>query len=144
LFIQPLDQERAWYRYRPPFGDLLRARLQQTRTAEVPRLHQRAVGESLKPGMAALVVLAEEGSEDLIAEKLALCGGTVAHAALAEEDALPDKPTTIRRLHQLRVHAPLTRSEAQPNQNAPSISDRWRVLIINKQLYGSVTSTMTC
>lgn len=46
----------------------------------------RAAGESLKPGMAALVVLAEEGSEDLIAEKLALNGGAVVRAALAEED----------------------------------------------------------
>ena len=35
----------------------------------------RAAGESLKSGMAALVVLAEEGSEDLIAEKLRLNGG---------------------------------------------------------------------
>ncbi len=54
----------------------------------------RVAGESLKPGMAALVVLAEEGSEDLIAEKLALNGGTVARTTLAEEDTLPDKTTT--------------------------------------------------
>jgi uncharacterized membrane protein len=47
----------------------------------------RAAGESLKSGMAALVVLAEEGSEDLIAEKLRLNGGTVTGAALSEEDA---------------------------------------------------------
>ncbi len=46
----------------------------------------RAAGESLKPGMAALLILAEEGSEDVIAEKLALNGGTVVRAALAEED----------------------------------------------------------
>ncbi len=46
----------------------------------------RAAGESLKPGMAALVVLAEEGSEDFIAEKLRLNGGTVTGAALEEED----------------------------------------------------------
>lgn len=53
----------------------------------------RAAGESLKPGMAALVVLAEEGSEDLIAEKLTLNGGTVARTTLTEEDALPEKTT---------------------------------------------------
>src|SRR5512134_938836 len=47
----------------------------------------RAAGESLKSGMAALVVLAEEGSEDPIAEKLRLNGGTVTGAALSEEDA---------------------------------------------------------
>jgi uncharacterized membrane protein len=52
----------------------------------------RAAGESLKPGMAALVVLAEEGSEELIAEKLALNGGAVVRAALAEE--VTDKPAT--------------------------------------------------
>ncbi len=35
----------------------------------------REAGERLKPGMAALAVLAEEGSEEVIAEKLALHGG---------------------------------------------------------------------
>lgn len=49
----------------------------------------RAVGEGLKSGMAALVVLAEEGSEDLIAEKLALNGGVVVKAELAEKDVPP-------------------------------------------------------
>jgi uncharacterized membrane protein len=47
----------------------------------------REAGERLKAGMAALVVLAEEGSEDLIAEKLTLNSGTVVSAALAEEEA---------------------------------------------------------
>jgi uncharacterized membrane protein len=47
----------------------------------------RAAGESLKPGMAALVVLAEEGSEDLVAEKLRLNGGNVISVALTEEEA---------------------------------------------------------
>ncbi len=54
----------------------------------------RAAGEGLKPGMAALVVLAEEGSEDLIAENLALNGGTVVRAALAEEDVKTATDTT--------------------------------------------------
>jgi uncharacterized membrane protein len=55
----------------------------------------RAAGESLKSGMAALVVLAEEGSEDLIAEKLRLSGGNVTGAALAEEDeAMSEENTT--------------------------------------------------
>jgi len=52
----------------------------------------RAAGESLKSGMAALVVLPEEGSEDLIAEKLRLNGGTVTGAALIEEEAAPEEP----------------------------------------------------
>jgi uncharacterized membrane protein len=52
----------------------------------------RAAGASLKSGMAALVVLPGEGSEDLIAEKLRLNGGTVTGAALEEET--PTEPTT--------------------------------------------------
>ena len=55
----------------------------------------RAAGDSLKSGMAALVVLAEEGSEDFIAEKLRLNGGNVTGAALAAEDAvMPEEATT--------------------------------------------------
>jgi uncharacterized membrane protein len=55
----------------------------------------RTAGESLKSGMAALVVLPEEGSEDLIAEKLRLNGGTVTGAALEEEVAAStEEPTT--------------------------------------------------
>jgi uncharacterized membrane protein len=46
----------------------------------------RAAGESLKPGMAALVVLPEEGSEDLVAEKLRLNGGVVTGTAVEEEE----------------------------------------------------------
>jgi hypothetical protein len=38
-------------------------------------------------------VLAEEGSEDLIAEKLALHGGSVVSAALAEENAAAAEET---------------------------------------------------
>jgi uncharacterized membrane protein len=55
----------------------------------------RAAGESLKPGMAALVVLAEEGSEDLVTEKLRLNGGNVTGAALAEEEAVSAEEPTI-------------------------------------------------
>jgi len=53
----------------------------------------RAAGESLKPGMAALVVLAEAGSEDLIAEKLRVNGGTVTGAALTEDDVAATEET---------------------------------------------------
>jgi len=55
----------------------------------------REAGERLKPGMSALALLAEEGSEDLIAEKLTLHGGTVVRAALEEEaPAAPTAPPT--------------------------------------------------
>lgn len=43
LFLVPLDGERRWYRYHHLFGDLLRARLQQTASPEsVAELHIRA------------------------------------------------------------------------------------------------------
>jgi uncharacterized membrane protein len=50
----------------------------------------RAAGANLKAGMAAVIVLPEEGSEDAIAEKLRLNGGAVTGAALEEET--PDEP----------------------------------------------------
>ncbi len=42
LFVVPLDDERRWYRYHHLFGDLLRARLVQTRPDLVPALQRRA------------------------------------------------------------------------------------------------------
>jgi uncharacterized membrane protein len=52
----------------------------------------REAGERLKSGMAALLVLAEEGSEDVITEKLTLNGGTVVSATLPEEGTSAEKP----------------------------------------------------
>ena len=42
LFLVPLDDERAWYRYHHLFADLLQARLHQAQPDVVPRLHMRA------------------------------------------------------------------------------------------------------
>lgn len=42
LFLIPLDDRRAWYRYHPLFADLLRTELERTQPAETIRLHQRA------------------------------------------------------------------------------------------------------
>lgn len=42
LFIVPLDDKRQWYRYHHLFGDLLRFRLQQQRSAMSRELHRRA------------------------------------------------------------------------------------------------------
>jgi len=42
LFIVPLDDERRWYRYHHLFGDLLRQRLRQTQSEQVPTLHNKA------------------------------------------------------------------------------------------------------
>ena len=42
LFITPLDDRRAWYRYHMLFADLLRNRLESTRPDLTPVLHRRA------------------------------------------------------------------------------------------------------
>jgi LuxR family transcriptional regulator, maltose regulon positive regulatory protein len=43
LFIEPLDQDRAWYRYHPLFAEFLRSRLQQREAAAAMlELHRRA------------------------------------------------------------------------------------------------------
>ncbi|UCG24719.1 MAG: helix-turn-helix transcriptional regulator, partial [Chloroflexota bacterium] len=42
LFIVPLDDERRWYRYHHLFADLLRRRLNQTQSEQLPILHHRA------------------------------------------------------------------------------------------------------
>ncbi|NMB90078.1 MAG: AAA family ATPase, partial [Chloroflexi bacterium] len=43
LFIQPLDQQRGWYRYHQLFADLLRKRLEQTDPGAAAGLHRRAM-----------------------------------------------------------------------------------------------------
>ena len=42
LFVLPLDNERAWYRYHPLFGEMLQARLAQTQATDISQLHVRA------------------------------------------------------------------------------------------------------
>jgi LuxR family maltose regulon positive regulatory protein len=42
LFLAPLDDQRAWYRYHQLFADLLRARLAQTQPDRSGELHRRA------------------------------------------------------------------------------------------------------
>jgi LuxR family maltose regulon positive regulatory protein len=42
LFLEPLDDERQWYRYHHLFADLLRHRLDQAYPGLAPRLHWRA------------------------------------------------------------------------------------------------------
>jgi LuxR family maltose regulon positive regulatory protein len=43
LFINPLDDQRHWYRYHQLFTDLLRKRLGQMDPGIIPELHQRAI-----------------------------------------------------------------------------------------------------
>jgi LuxR family maltose regulon positive regulatory protein len=42
LFITPLDDRRAWYRYHRLFADLLRRQLSERDPERIPELHQRA------------------------------------------------------------------------------------------------------
>jgi len=42
LFIVPLDDERNWYRYHHLFADILRQRLQLTKSEQLPNLHIKA------------------------------------------------------------------------------------------------------
>ena len=42
LFVVPLDDSRAWYRYHHLFADVLRHRLHAEKAAQIPNLHRRA------------------------------------------------------------------------------------------------------
>jgi LuxR family transcriptional regulator, maltose regulon positive regulatory protein len=63
LFIQPLDDRRAWYRYHNLFADLLRYRLEKTYPDELAGLHRRAAGWYEANGMF------EEGVPHFLAAK---------------------------------------------------------------------------
>jgi LuxR family transcriptional regulator, maltose regulon positive regulatory protein len=77
LFLQPLDDERRWWRYHTLFADLLRARLQQQQPERVPELHRAAAGWFEANG------LAEE------AVRHALAAGEVARVARLIERHFP-------------------------------------------------------
>jgi LuxR family transcriptional regulator, maltose regulon positive regulatory protein len=52
LFVVPLDEVRAWWRYHHLFADLLRARLQAEQPARVPELHRNAAAWYAERGLA--------------------------------------------------------------------------------------------
>jgi LuxR family transcriptional regulator, maltose regulon positive regulatory protein len=52
LFLVPLDEVRGWWRYHHLFADLLRARLQQQRPGQGPRLHRAAATWCEEHGLA--------------------------------------------------------------------------------------------
>ena len=64
LFLVPLDDERLWYRYHALFGELLRARLQETAPEEVPELHRRAAAWYEGEGLGAPAVHHALASQD--------------------------------------------------------------------------------
>ncbi|HEX8134590.1 MAG TPA: helix-turn-helix transcriptional regulator, partial [Actinomycetes bacterium] len=90
LFLQPLDEERRWWRYHQLFADLLRARLHQQRPERVPELHRAAAAWFEAHG------LAEE------AVRHALAAGEAAWVARLVERHFPgllwvSEDTTLRR-----------------------------------------------
>jgi LuxR family maltose regulon positive regulatory protein len=90
LFLQPLDEQRRWWRYHQLFADLLRARLVQQRPERVPELHRAAAAWFEAHG------LAEE------AVRHALAAGEAAWVARLMEQHGPgllwvSEDTTLRR-----------------------------------------------
>ncbi|HET6690811.1 MAG TPA: hypothetical protein VFG74_08100, partial [Miltoncostaeaceae bacterium] len=102
LFLVPLDDRRAWYRYHHLFADVLHARLLHERPAEVPDLHRRASAWA-------------EGEGDLPeAIRHAMAGGDAERAAGLVERAAPAMQRT-------RQEATLRRwLEALPEELLPS------------------------
>ncbi len=64
LFTVPLDDERLWYRYHSLFGELLRARLQETQPEQVSQLHRRAAAWHEQEGSGAEAVHHALASQD--------------------------------------------------------------------------------
>ena len=56
LFVIPLDEERAWYRYHRLFSDLLQARLEEKLPDQVTELHRRASHWFAKNGFISLAI----------------------------------------------------------------------------------------
>jgi len=82
LFLIPLDDSRAWYRYHHLFVDLLRQRLQQIQPERIPTLHSRASLWYAQRGMLAEAI------------EHALSSGDLAQAADLIEEAA--EPTMMR------------------------------------------------
>jgi ATP/maltotriose-dependent transcriptional regulator MalT len=64
LFLTPLDESHRWYRYHPIFADMLRQRLQQDASAQIPELHRRASHWYREQGMLAEAVTHAHAAED--------------------------------------------------------------------------------
>ena len=78
LFVVPLDEYRAWFRYHHLFADALRARILSEEPDKVPVLHRRASDWYEQHGL----------MEDAV--RHALAGGDLERAAHLMELALPD------------------------------------------------------
>jgi len=98
LFLVPLDDERAWYRYHHLFADVLRARLRAETPDRVPSLHQRASEWFASQGLV----------EDAV--RHALAGGDFDRAAYLMEEAL----TELRRIRQDSLMLAWVRSLPEP------------------------------
>jgi LuxR family transcriptional regulator, maltose regulon positive regulatory protein len=82
LFVVPLDNERAWYRYHHLFADVLHARLLAEHPEQVPDLHSRASAWFAARGLVADAV------------RHAIAAGDFDRAAYLMEEALPEMRRT--------------------------------------------------
>lgn len=64
LFLTPLDESHRWYRYHQVFAGVLRQRLQQDATAQIPELHRRASRWYREQGMLAEAVAHARSAND--------------------------------------------------------------------------------
>lgn len=81
-FLEAVDEERRWYRYRPFFADVLRARLRERDPGRYRQLRAAAASETMPEPLSQreLLVLAEAAagrSNRAIAARLHLAPGTV-------------------------------------------------------------------
>jgi len=81
LFLIPLDDELRWYRYHHLFADLLRVRLAQTQSSQVPVLHHRA-SQWYEHHARSLGQFSEENEWMVMAIDHALAGGDLKRAVL--------------------------------------------------------------
>jgi LuxR family maltose regulon positive regulatory protein len=103
LFLNPLDDERRWYRYHRLFADLLHSRLQQTLPDRIPALHSRASEWYEQAGVIAAAMGHALAAGDVERAARLVEGNamaTIYHGQLATVegwfDALPDKVVRSR------------------------------------------------
>ncbi len=109
LFLQPLDEERRWYRYHRLLTDLLRARLADASPALIPLLHERASDWYAREGMSVEAVEhafsagAVEKAAELIDRSAAQTWGHANPQFLQQIARLPLE--VVRRYPELCLHA---------------------------------------
>jgi LuxR family maltose regulon positive regulatory protein len=129
LFINPLDDQRHWYRYHSLFADLLRHRLQQTYPDQITTLHLSASHWYEQAGFTGQAV------------RHALAAQTYGRAAALVEQVAP---AMIQRSELARLLSWLDMLPADEVQARPLLGLYYcRVLIINGQIKPAATRLAT-